>query len=109
MSDTKKTAAAAEAETTEEAVKAVETAEAETAAEEQSIYIGPGFKGVAHGTIYLGGLPAHLQDAIQALPAIGELVIPMSKLVESNKALRDPGSGLAKIYKYVDEKKNGRA
>lgn len=106
MSDTKKTAAAAEAEATEETVKAVK---AETAAEEQSIYIGPGFKGVAHGTIYLGELPAHLQDAIQALPAIGELVVPMSKLVESNKALRDPESGLAKIYKYVDEKKNGRA
>lgn len=106
MSDTKKTAAAAEAETTEKTVKA---AEAETAAEEQSIYIGPGFKGVAHGTIYLGELPVHLQDAIQALPAIGELVVPMSKLVESNKALRDPESGLAKIYKYVDEKKNGRA
>lgn len=106
MSDTKKTAAAAEAETTEKTVKA---AEAEMAAEEQSIYIGPGFKGVAHGTIYLGELPVHLQDAIQALPAIGELVVPMSKLVESNKALRDPESGLAKIYKYVDEKKNGRA
>lgn len=106
MSDTKKAAAAAEAETTEETAK---TVEAETAAEEQSIYIGPGFKGVAHGTIYLGELPAHLQDAIQALPAIGELVVPMSKLVESNKALRDPESGLAKIYKYVDEKKNGRA
>ncbi len=106
MSDTKKAAAAAEAETT---TKAVEAVEAKAEAAEQRIYIGPGFRGVAHGTIYLGELPAHLQDDIQALPAIGELVVPMDKLVESNKALRDPESGLAKIYKYVDEKKNGRA
>lgn len=106
MSDTKKAAAAAETETT---TKVVEAVEAKAEAVEQSIYIGPGFRGVAHGTIYLGELPSHLQDAIQALPAIGELVVPMDKLVESNKALRDPESGLAKIYKYVDEKKNGRA
>lgn len=101
MSDTKKTAAAAE-----EAKNTAEAAEAEAV---QRIYIGPGFRGVAHGTIYLGELPAHLQDAIKELPAIGELVVPMENIVERNKALRDPESGLAKIYRYVDEKKNGRA
>lgn len=101
-------------EATKKAVKAeeAETANVEATAEAvetQRIYIGPGFRGVTHGTIYLGELPPHLEEAIKELPAIGELVVPMSKLVESNKALRDAESGLAKIYKYVDEKKNGRA
>lgn len=74
---------------------------------ERLIYIGPGFRGVAQGTIYLGELPENLKDAIEKEPAIRELLVSPEKLVESQKSLRDPDSGLSKLYHYVESRKKG--
>ncbi|MDR0924293.1 MAG: hypothetical protein LBN31_08080 [Hungatella sp.] len=72
-----------------------------TAKEESRIYIGPSFKGVITGTVYGGNLPPALQEALYKVPAIGELVVPLSKLVEKNKELLDKDSALNRFYRLA--------
>lgn len=83
-------------ETTAAAVEAVESKSAEA---ESKIYIGASFKGVATGTVFKGGkLAPALEDAIKAVPAIKELVIPVSKLVDARKQLQNKDSALSRFY-----------
>lgn len=73
------------------------------------IYIGPSIKGVSTGTVFKGDLSPMLNEAIKDLPAIKELVIPVSEIVTSNKLLADPNSALSRFFdiakKYKKENK----
>lgn len=71
------------------------------------IYVGPGFRGVAKGSIFEGEFPEHLKEEIRKLPAIGELMVEIEKLVEANKELSDKNSRLSALYSYVEKKKKG--
>lgn len=73
-------------------------------APQQRVYIGPSFRGVTSGTIYLGELPEHLKAKIQKLPALGELVVPIERLAQAQQALKDANSDLSMIYEAVLKK-----
>lgn len=88
---------------------AMEMVQAEVAtiiSENKRIYIGPTFKGVVNGTVFKGDLPPMLQTAIKDLPAIGELIIPITDLVRANKELSIPKSSLNRFFEMA--KKYGR-
>lgn len=72
-----------------------------------SIYIGPSFRGVASGTVFINGLAPALGEAIKKVPAIAELVIPVAGIVSANKELSDPGSALSSCYLAAAEYKKG--
>lgn len=76
--------------------------------QEARIYIGPTQKGLAiAGTVYNGDLPPALNEAIRITPVLGELVVPISQLVEANKKLADQNSALNKFYELAG-KQEGR-
>lgn len=77
------------------------------AAPQKKVYLGPGFRGVARGTIYDGDIPQYLQDEISALPALGSLIVPVDRLVEASKELATEGSRLKGIFDYVCKVKKG--
>lgn len=62
------------------------------------VYVGPSFKGVTRGTVFKNGLIPELQNAIANIPAIGELVIPVTDIVKANKELANPESALSRFY-----------
>lgn len=62
------------------------------------IYIGPSIRGVSTGTVYKGDLSPMLNEVIEDLPAIKELVIPVSEIVTANKLLADPNSALSRFF-----------
>lgn len=65
------------------------------------IYIGPTIKGVVNGTVFKGDLPPMLKEAIGAMPAIGELVVPVTNLTAANRELTNPKSALSRFYDMV--------
>lgn len=71
------------------------------------IYIGPGFKGVASGTVFKGGLTPALKEAIEMMPAVQELVIPVTELVKANKERADQDSALSRIYQMTENYMKG--
>lgn len=92
-----------------EVVKAAETAEttgnAEITGSYKRIYIGPTLKGVTNGTVFNGDLPPMLQEAIKDIPAIGELVVPVTNLTAANKELANPKSALSRFWGLVKKSK----
>ena len=66
---------------------------------EAVIYIGASFRGVASGTVFCKGeLPPALKMAAIAKPAINELIIPISRLIEAKRMLHDPRSAMSRFY-----------
>lgn len=99
--------------TKKEAVETTEETTTETkAAQETVCYVGPSTLGITSGTIYNAGLPPILENAIKELPVIKNLVVPISRLAEANKALGTPGSSMSKFYSiakdYFTKKKGGK-
>lgn len=66
-------------------------------------YIGPTFRGAAKGTVYNNGLPQALKEAIEAKPAISQLLVPVEGLPKANKSLADPDSALSRLYQVAEE------
>lgn len=71
------------------------------------IYIGPSLKGVTTGTVYKVDLTPTLAEAIKALPAISELVVPLGTLTAANRELSVPDSALRRIYQMTEDYKRG--
>lgn len=71
------------------------------------IYIGPSFKGVVSGTVYSNDLAPALNEAIKAVPVIAELVVPVSGLVNANKALASADSALNRFYQIAMDYRKG--
>ena len=66
---------------------------------EPVVYLGPHIKEVVNaGTVFTKGLPEHLSQAVEEMPEIGELLIPLSQVVEARKKLSIPGSSLGIFY-----------
>lgn len=76
-------------------------------AEDAKIYLGPTLKGVISGTVFGGGLPQMLQEAIKDVPAIAELVVPLSGLVEASRELTNKNSALNKFYDMAEKYRKG--
>lgn len=71
------------------------------------IYVGPSFKGVAHGTVYSNGLPPALEEAAKETPAIRELIIPIADVVKATKELAKPDSAMKRFYLAVKTSRKG--
>lgn len=65
---------------------------------ERFAYYGPNLPGLAHGTVFKGGIPPTVQDKIKENPLIKEAIIPLRQLGKTLAALRDGTSAEAAIY-----------
>nr|DAU15674.1 MAG TPA: hypothetical protein [Caudoviricetes sp.] len=75
---------------------------------EPVVYLGPHIKEVVNaGTVFTNGLPEHLKQAVKKMPEIGELLIPLSQVVEARKKLSIPGSSLGIFYNKAKSYKKG--
>ena len=71
--------------------------------EETVAYIGPTIPKVAtRGNIYGGGIPGNLTKKIEEIPAIKELLVPVTQLAKARKEVRTEGSYLNTIYAHVE-------
>lgn len=68
---------------------------------EPKIYIGPTIPGVARNNqVFEGGiLPSALTEKKKEIPAIGALIIPVSKLASADMQLRTENSNLNIFFK----------
>ena len=68
-------------------------------------YCGPTIPGVARQyTVYTGGIPTPLADAIEKNPAMEGLVIPLDQLPEAMKKLRGGYGHIYRLYRLVQAK-----
>lgn len=71
----------------------------EETTQEPRIYIGPSIREVVQtAAIFKNDITPNLKTAIADLPAIGELLVPLSRLVEKQKELAVEGSALQRFY-----------
>lgn len=57
------------------------------------IYLGPTIRGVAkHGASFCGGLPRSLEEFREKNPVINNLIVPVSKITETTKAISVEGT-----------------
>lgn len=57
------------------------------------IYLGPTIRGVAkHGASFYGGLPRNLEEFREKNPVIKNLIVPVSKITETTKAISVEGT-----------------
>lgn len=74
--------------------------------EEQKIYIGPNIPslGLLKNQVYLGGLPGQVRAALEVLPEIDTLIVPISELTESITAANTKGTHLHHVYVELQRK-----
>lgn len=66
------------------------------------VYCGPTIRGVAKQyTVFQNGLPAALEEAAQAKPAIRGLIVPLEKLPEAMRDLRNGSGSIFALYQSV--------
>lgn len=66
------------------------------------VYCGPTIPGVAKQfTVFQGGLPAPLAEAIKKTPAMGELIIPPERLPNAMLQLREGSGPIYRLYRLV--------
>lgn len=72
---------------------------------ETVMYVGPNMRGIAvKGTLYQKGkLPVLLRKKMSEMPVLSSLLVPVSKLTQITKDLKDPMSEISICYKNVVE------
>lgn len=72
-------------------------------AREQVIYCGPNLPGgkLVAFTVFSGGIPAYVQEYIDACPAISGLVVPVADLGKVRARLGDKTSREASLFAQV--------
>lgn len=72
------------------------------AAAAQSAYCGPTIPGVAKQfTIYTDGIPAALQAATEENPILAGLVVPLEKLPDAMRQLREGTGSIFTLYRQA--------
>ena len=76
------------------------TMEQQASKSEKLIYIGPSLSRgrLPRYSIFIGGLPIHLEGEFSKCPKLAKLFVPISKLSEAEKELEKPGTPLHKYY-----------
>ena len=66
----------------------------------QLVYVGPTLSEgrLSFSTVYMNGLPLHVQDIVDAHPWFKQLFVPVSELDMAIKATKDKGSYLNILY-----------
>lgn len=67
---------------------------------EQLVYVGPTLSEgrLSFSTVYINGLPVHVQEIVDAHPWFKQLFVPVSELDMAVKATKDKGSYLNILY-----------
>lgn len=69
------------------------------------VYCGPALPGVARQyTVYRGGFPGPLAEALADNPALSGLVLPLDRLPEARKAISGRTGPLYRLYQLAQEK-----
>ena len=79
-----------------------ETAETDT---EPTIYTGPNIIAFAlmKYQVFRGGLPPYVARAIEKIPEIRELIVPVSELEATKQKITRPGTNEARLYYSVEK------
>lgn len=73
----------------------------------QSVYCGPTIPGVAKQfTVYTNGIPPALAAATEKNPILGSLVIPLDKLPDAMRQLREGAGSIYTLYRQAAQIKN---
>ncbi|MEX3625836.1 hypothetical protein [Viridibacillus arvi] len=67
------------------------------------IYMGPTSKLMAKSSTFIGGYPKHVEEHLEAFPALEKLFMPVEKLPDFLEAMADEGSAESVIYRNVSE------
>ena len=71
--------------------------------DEQKIYLGPNIPslGLLRNQVYLGGLPGQVRAALAVMPELEVLIVPISLLTETLKAIQTKGTHEHHIYQEI--------
>ena len=71
--------------------------------DEQKIYLGPNIPslGLLRNQVYLGGLPGQVRAALAVMPELEVLIVPISMLTETLKAIQTKGTHEHHIYQEI--------
>jgi hypothetical protein len=77
----------------------------ETEKNEKVIYVGPTLSAgrLAFATIYIGGLPEHINAIVAEKPWFKQLFVPVAKMAEAVAETKKKGSALHTLYKRAKE------
>ena len=69
------------------------------------IYVGPALSAgrLAFATIYIGGLPEHINAIVAEKPWFKQLFVPVAKMAEAVAETKKKGSALHTLYKRAKE------
>ena len=66
------------------------------------MYMGPTIRGVVKsGAVFAGGIPANLEKVSKEKPIIKNLIVPLSSIVETKKALDTEGTVESVAYDAI--------
>lgn len=79
------------------------TTEQKASKSEKLIYIGPALSRgrLPRYSVFIGGLPSHLEGELSRCPKLAKLFVPVGKLNEAEKELEKQGTPLHKYYLEV--------
>lgn len=70
---------------------------------EPVVYCGPNIRHVARSFTTYNEPPKALTEQAEQCPAITALIVPLSKLAETRRSLKNPGSKEAILYGHIQK------
>ena len=70
---------------------------------EPVVYCGPDIPHVARSFTSYAEMPAALSEQTAKCPAISALIVPLSKMAETRRALKTPGTREAILYGHIQK------
>ncbi|MBR0151084.1 MAG: hypothetical protein IJP89_06960 [Synergistaceae bacterium] len=73
--------------------------------DEPLIYAGPNIYGMAlqRYQVYKGGLPPYVKRAIEEIPEIESLIVPVSKLEQTKAKINRPGTNESRLFHEIQK------
>lgn len=68
---------------------------------EPVVYCGPDIPRIARSFTTYAETPAHLKAQAEKCPAISALIVPLSKMADTRRALKTPGTKEAILYGHI--------
>lgn len=64
------------------------------------IYAGPTMhrRTIVAGSVYKGGIPAHVQELITRVPEVGQIIVPVTNYLQTREAAKTQGTEYNRIY-----------
>ncbi len=76
---------------------------------EQTVYVGPNVLSLAlrRFQVFRGGLPPYVERAIEKIPEISSLIVPVNKLDEARAKTEKAGTNEFRLYEAVKKAAEG--